>query len=484
MISLLALASCIRMEPALDNSTIEGTIQLPPTQIEETRDNANGTLANAVVLAPLSYGVTQLLGKTTGYGLNGDAFAPTSDQDWFLINPPPSFRDQGCTLDPYVFETIITGDTGASLPKSMETTFTLAIEDPSATLRVEILDLDVIVGNGPSEGPIVFRSEDITGTGAIDLCLMDGANYAIHIGGVTGTAASNWTLSMAGLHPEDAGLKVGAWLNDDVLDRGFPVGGTDVQDFTGGAEEDGWTWTGTYDIFLIRSVTTDKTGKKEKTTYDEAISETWLFAGDWASLNLPLPAGTWYSSKPVHVVLDKTPKSNRLDDNVVYSAKPLVVDSFAPLVIGQEFTEVEPNDADSVTYASWELDPADMANANDLGVLSAPGEVDILRGTTPFESDTADWVHDNDLFKFEVPETELLYFNLDWSLGDADLDAVIFDASGEPIDWMVTYDKPELGGGYAPFLPGEVYYLIIVPWIGPNGSTMDWELIMEGVSTD
>ncbi len=480
MITILALASCIRLEPALDNSTIEGSVEVPPTQIEETKDNANGTLGNAVVIEPLAYGVTQILGKTTGFGMNGDDFAPTSDQDWFRINPPPAFPDEGCTPDEYVFDEILTGDTGTSLPRTMASTFTLDVADPGATVRIDILDLDVIVGNGPSEGPIVFQTLDVTGSDSIALCLMLGSNYAVHTGGVSGSGNTDWILTMTGLHPDGSGLKVGAWQSDDINDRGFPVGGTNVHAFQGGTAADGWIWTGSYDIFLVRSVTTTN-DKKEKTTYDEDLEEAWLFAGDWASLNLPLPAGTWYSSKPVKVVLDKEAKSNSLDDTIVYSASKLVVDSFAPLVIGQEFTEQEPNDADSVTYASWELDPADMGNANDLGVLSVPGEVDILRGTTPFTSDSADWVHDHDLFKFQVPVTELLYFNLDWSEGDADLDAIIYDSTGEPLDWLVTYDKPELGGGYGAFVPEEDYYLVILPWMGPNGTTMDWELILEGV---
>ena len=480
MIGLLVIASCVRQEPLLDNSTIEGTVEIRPRIVEETKDNANGTLNNAIVVEPLAFGVTQIIGKTTGFGLSGDNFAPTSDEDWFLVNPPAAFPDQGCIPDPYVFEHVVE-DTGGSLPKTMETTFTLDIVDPSATVRVDVLDLDVIVGSGPSEGPIVFRSEDITTSGTLELCVMQGSNYAIHLGGVSGSTTTEWTLSMTGLHPDGSGLKVGAWQSKDVNDRGYPVGGTNLHDYSGGTAKDDWIWIGIYDIFLVRTVSTDRSGKKEKTTYNEEISEAWLFAGDWASLNLPLPAGTWYSANPVRVVLDQTPKSNHLDDNIVYTADTLVVDSFAPLVIGQEFTEQEPNDANSVTYASWDLDPSDMANANDLGILSTPGEVDILRGTTPFESDTADWVHDNDLFKFQVPVTELLYFNLDWSVSEADVDAVIFDSAGEPIDWMVTYDKPELGGGYAPFLPGEDYYLVILPWVGPDGTTMDWELILEGV---
>ena len=486
MILLLTLAACVRLEPQLDNSTIQGTVEIPPTQIEETKDNANFTLANAIPLGPLGFGATQILGKTTGFGMNGDEFAPTSDEDWFLFNPPPAFPDEGCELDDYLFDTLFAPIRNGlqfdnpPLPKSMVSTFTLELADPSATVRMDILDLDVIVGSGPSEGPIVFQTVDVTGSGGVELCLRRDGNYAIHTGGVSGSGTVDSTLTMTGLGLEASGLKVGAWTNGDVNDRGPLLGGTDVHDFVGGEAADDWIWTGTYDIFLVRGVTTDRTGKKEKTTYDEEIRQVWLFAGNWASLDLPLPAGTWYSATPSEVKLNKESKSNHLDDTVVYSAETLVIDSIAPLVIGQEFDEQEPNDADSVTYASWDLDPADMGNANDLGVLSTPGEVDIVRGTTPFESPEADWIHDHDLFRFQVPVSELLYFNLDWSDGDADFDAIIYDSSGAAIDWMITYDKPELGGGYAPFVAGDDYFLVILPWTGPDGATVDWELIIEG----
>jgi len=487
MILIFALLSCVRLEPALDNSTIEGTVEVLPTRIEETKDAANGTLNNAVVIEPLAFGATQIIGKTSGFGMNGDDFANTSDEDWFRINPPANFADQGCAPDPYVFEYLVTADT-AGTPRTMGSTFSLDLEDPGATVRIDFLDLDVIVGSGPSEGPIVFQSIDVTGSGSVELCMLMGANYALHLGGVSGPGSVNWTLTMTGLHPDDSGLKVGAWQSADLNDRGSPIGGTNVHDFTGGSAAENWVWTGQYDIFLVRSVTTTNVGEKnEKTDVDEHVKEAWLFAGDWPSLNLPLPAGTWHSSKPVNVKLNKEAKSNHLAHNVVYKADKLIVDSIAPLVIGQEFAEAPAvNDLPGISYASYQsFDPAVLdENAQDLGILSNPGEVDLLFGTTTLTApDDVGWeFHDTDLFKFQVPVSQLMYFNLDWADGAADLDAVVFDSTGMAIDLMITYDKPEVTGGLATYEPGLDYYIVLLPWFDPEDADMEWQLNFEGVS--
>ena len=154
-------------------------------------------------------------------------------------------------------------------------------------------------------------------------------------------------------------------------------------------------------------------------------------------------------------------------------------DARAPVVIGLELVEIEPNEG-FVDVGTFELDVTN-ATPQDLGMLSGPGFVDFLTGEIFIFDDATGFVHDSDTFTFTVPASELLYFELGWD-GDADIDVIFFDSEGVALDWAASLENPEVSGGYWEFVPDETYYLSVLGYAGTADVANPWELKMEHIA--
>ena len=159
------------------------------------------------------------------------------------------------------------------------------------------------------------------------------------------------------------------------------------------------------------------------------------------------------------------------------TASPLVLDEYISAVVGFTYEEQEPNELSVDADGEW-ITPVDPAEANDLGVLSGPGFVDIITGSTSFYSADYGYIHDDDAFVFELPSTLQVNFVLGWE-GDADIDVYLIDEEAEIWEYGASYDNPELGGGYYDLKPSKKYFLSVLGYLGPDGEDVPYELKIE-----
>lgn len=486
LLPLMALY-CAKVETGIDNSKINGQVIMPPTLVAEAEDGTNNSFLSPEVLDALNVSVRIVDGTIEAWGLDVDD-RPTGDRDIYQLKSPQDLWDNP---------------------------FTLIVDDAAATVRVELWNMDLI------QGPVMLSSQDIQGTtqivfplaaipeedtgyysnysyytydsadtgfyytaafdvncdadpGACSPLMQGGTNYAIHLAGIDGTNPAAYQLIMPGPHPADATVLAGAYLSDDPTDRGDPVAGSNIVDVVGGGADSNWTYTGDYEMFLVRSF-------KGEDKVDENIKQVWIHAGTYGSLNQGLSAGTWYASTPASLKLGKDSPAPLLFENAVrYNADPVTLDTIAPIVIGMEFDEVEPNDM-QVEWTSWPFVDVDMgANATDIGVLSGSGFVDIFRGEIDIVSNGYGFIHDADAWQVQFPEPVSVFFNMDWDDDNADLDVFLFDSgTGEALDFAGTADKPEADGGYWEFEPDTIYYLVIAGYLGTPNSSTAYELNLE-----
>jgi hypothetical protein len=295
-----------------------------------------------------------------------------------------------------------------------------------------------------------------------------------------------------GLHPTDANVLAGAYLPTEeggmpeAGARSLPVAGSSVSEFEL-LEDIAYTYEASFEMYLVRTVDTtpgevdgDGVAGPSETIVDEFVDAVWLFAGDWQNLQPRLAAGTWFSGTPVEVPLSGSPLYDEDNDVSYYEAvEPLILDSLAPAVIGFDRTETEPNDV-VVDIGSFALDPTlAVDQAEDIGMLSGDGYIDILRGTIDIGEGDG-WIHDSDSFMFTVPVEMTLFISLGWDT-DADLDLVVNDgATGDPLDWSAGLANPEVDAqGYTELFPEEIYFLTV---LGYSGASANYELCVEEVA--
>lgn len=474
---LLFIAACVPLETGIDNSRIDGTVTWGPTSVIEQANVANDQRATPEVLPDLSPSATLLSGALDDSGVDA-AGEPLGDADIYQVISPVDLRG-----------------------------YDLIVRSPQGRVRVQVFDLDAPPGN-------YFASIDVDGSGRVPFAALTpsgttsttpsgyttfnttgadrfdgiaaGVRYGVRVFGIDTPADAPYELILRGYSPAREQVLVGAWQETTLEERTFPVAGTTVASWSGGGAADDWVWTGTYSMFLVRSLASEEgaEGEPEVVGYDEDIQEVWLWAGTWANLNQGLPGGTVYSNEPQRVVLDGEPVSLLATDAVVYTPDgPLVLDAVAPIVIGQEFTDTEPNDAvyTSVAFPP-SLDGAAMATAaQDVGVLSGPGFADLFAGSITWNdlSTYGYGAHDSDVYRFEVPAPSKLLLFADWDTSQADLDVFVFDADGGFVDGAASYDKPEVGGGTFTFEPGETYFLHIVGYISYDGADANYDMRVE-----
>lgn len=437
---LLPLAGCLRAEREIDRSLVQGAVRVPAEPVDEKADANNGLPDFAQKLEPLRHATRLVNGKMRSFGTTEEGDV-TGDIDWFALN--------------------VDEDTTVSV------TLTWA---ETRTMRVGLYNLDETIP--PAGNPTLIDATDIAGTtGELSWDLTGGVNYAIRVAGLEGDSGIDYTIALQGAHPDDAGVLVGAWASNDVTARGALYGGTSVRGFTR-PPDDPWAWAAPYEIITIRDLIgdTDSDTDGYVPEVNESVGKAWLYAGSWKNLNQALPSGTWYSSAPVEVAID----------GGTVSADTLMLDAYAPLVIGYELDETEPNDLPEDEEGEW-ITPIDPANANNGGVLSGAGVVDIFRGTLDFKSADAGYVHEQDAFAVTFPSELVVTMQLSWG-DDSDIDVYLLDENAEIWEASAGYDNPEVSEPAGTVLPDTQYYLVVIGYLGPAGgsaASVPYELRIE-----
>ena len=204
-------------------------------------------------------------------------------------------------------------------------------------------------------------------------------------------------------------------------------------------------------------------------------------------LNNSLPAGTWHTGTPIPIDFTKTgdselhgtppyedtgldpddPSVPLIRDVPTYPTiqveDPVMIDEFAPVVVGFDIYEIEPNDTDVAYY----FEEKDLAQ--DLGSLSGPGFVDIVSGAIIYDSEDQGWSGENDTFKFQVPESSAINFTMSWGSSGTDLDILMLDAEGNIVDYGY-YGFPEVPvyGTSVLYEPGMDYYIACLLYTSPS----------------
>jgi hypothetical protein len=522
LLFLLALAACVKPEEGIDRTSITGTVKVLPRSLGEGPANENQGTAQDV--GDLHYGWTVISGDIDKFGLRGDDIAPLADEEWYLFTtstggdvvfditigappapPMPVDTDTGAAdtdtgapadtdtgvpdtdtgvpdtdtdvpdtdtgvpdTDTGVPDTDTGGDTGADTGAP-----------PGPTLRIEIVDLAVLDENDKPTPVLGADGEPVSidleaGEYELVVPLAARGEYAIRIGGVytddTGAPLA-YHLQVQAAHPDDADIKVGAYASGDAFELGYPLAGASVGPFE---QMDDLSYEGSYEIqgglrsVVSEDLTPEDDDPTTENTVTEKVTEVFLFAGDWLTLNSGLRAGTWYSSVPASVTIGSAD---------AYTAEPLVLDANAPAQIGQELVEAEPNDV-ACDITTGFCDTSDPTKFQDLGTLSTPGFIDVLTGALTFSSTDPDWVHDIDGFRFKVPAVSQLYFTLDWPGAEVDLDILVLSAE-ETLDFGY-YNHPETNYyGTGELQPDTEYYLAVIGYLGDPAVETDYELRLE-----
>jgi hypothetical protein len=500
-ILLWSLIACVPSETGIDNSRIDGTVRLLPVTATESNELQNRDPDNAEALptvSPAAVIVSAALlrssvdpdGTPTGdvdhYALSTDVDLP--DYALYVTIPSGSARVELLDLGSRPVRVLSTVDVSGSAwvpfpaPPTPVTTTTTTTTDTGDTgaLDTGVVDTGLTDTGTPLTDTGYYTTSTtppLTGPG-----MAQGVAYGLRVSGLSGDDGSTYEVVLPGSSPDDTPVLVGAWLEGDIAERTDPVGGTNASGWTGGGLADGWVWTGTYSVYLVRDLETEVNteGDEEVVGANEELEQIYLFAGTWASLNQGLPAGTWYSSTPQAVVLNQEPRSLLATDAAVYEAAPLQLDTFAPVVIGFETAETEPNDIGLLNPDAFPpaIDPAALSAANSAGALSGPGFVDVFRGDLGLNG-VGYGANDIDAWGFTVAEPSSLLLTLGWDAPSADLDLFVVDAAGEIVEGVASYDNPELGGGEWTFVPGETYTLIILGYLGDAGTSTAYELTVE-----
>ncbi len=458
----LALAACVVPEGGIDRTVLRGTVRVEPVLGQEQMDIHNHEVASATqVEAPeFAHKVISGVIKSWGYNAETGTMLMAADKDWYAVKG---------TFDGTLGLTVILDGLAEN-----------------SQVWLELVDLTVQDEETGVYAPLSFV---MAGAGQHDLSfeVVKGGLYGLRVGGAVGEGEFPYRLILAGQDPSLAEVKVGAYRPPEsgdfsAVNRGNPVGGASVGAFS--LAED-LSWTASWEMNLLRAVQTTpaaEEGGNPTTTVDEALTEVVLLAGDFSKLEGMLKAGTWYSSGALAVDLTAAPLvDEETGVSYILAETPLALDAFAPLVIGVEVAEVEPNDV-PVDGTNYTIDVADPSLAQDLGALSGPGFVDILRGSSPILTADSGWVHDVDAFHFTVPATQEIFFSLDWSDAAMDQDFVVVDGAGEWLEHGATSAKPEVNyWGGAIFEPETDYFLVVMGYVGTEGTDPTWELSMEQV---
>lgn len=479
-IALLLLAGCTAdPEAGIDRTFIRGTVLLPPGELAEADAGKDGNNAAefAEDLGFIASRYTIVSGSASDFNqLNGEA---SGDLDFYTFSPLKS----GSMSLSLVYES--TTDTESS---------------DSVYYQVVVL--------GPDGKPVVSTTtQDYYGSFSVDLTVESGATYTVMLGGMVnreGTDGS-YQLILSGFDPNgviagtgealEAGWSVqdgeiystaptdflvGVYTSADPSARGLPVGGTDVPEFT--LDEETYTWSGDYEVTYVYSATLPEvadTGEFASPEIDVSLSEVYVFAGTFPSLNAGLTAGTLYSSTPLTINLGSATAEEYeagalgvSSTNEVIVAEDLSCDLVQPKQYGWTEADTEKN---NFADAGDGYTIADPSGAQALPVATGAGYIDTVTGTLDFLTDDPGWEGETDAFILTVPETLDAYISVSWPDPSYNIDVNFYDSTGAIIGagWSVADVNPEafsISGDVGIYLePGETYYLGLFGWSGAAG---------------
>jgi hypothetical protein len=242
------------------------------------------------------------------------------------------------------------------------------------------------------------------------------------------------------------------------------------------------TWTGAFEMMGVRALTmpvdtdtADTAGATGEPTVTEGASSVFVRAATVTSLNAAPSAGALYSTASVEVPLDGGP---------VTMSEPVVLDAVFPKVIGKE--TVETGDSFAQLDANYAL-VTDTLVAQDIGMASGLGFVDVFDGTIAFDPAVSGWDgNDADVFAFTVPEPMAVKMVAAWADTAADIDFGIFGTYGEYgiIDWFSSFGdtycltgaNPEVCETVLPLEPDVQYYLVALGYLGTDEEPYHVEL--------
>jgi hypothetical protein len=311
-----------------------------------------------------------------------------------------------------------------------------------------------------------------------------------------------YELVIDGLDPNEQTFMIGAYLGSTFAEKGNPVGGSDVPTLT--LNEETLTWEGDYEITYVYGSTecpagdqacVDAVGATSVYEYEQApnedtaaepfptiaikadISEVHLFAGNFASLNAGLTAGTLYSASPVTVSLaaatDEDLPDGKIGTNATnrgITADTVSCDTIQPKLYGWTTQAVEPNNFDDVGDGYT----VSGTGAQALPEATGAGYVDVITGTFSYDG-TGGWEGEHDAFSITVPETLDAYMVAAWDDPNTNLDFHFYDGAGEiwAAGWVTADVNPEailVSESGLLLEPGETYYIALLPWSGAAGS--------------
>ena len=198
----------------------------------------------------------------------------------------------------------------------------------------------------------MVSSDGTLGSISTSLDVVDGATYGLEVVAVDSTeyetgSALAYSFAFGALTPEDDQFLVGAYLSQDVTDRGNPLAGASVYDLQWDEVER--AWVGKFEMLHVKSVVTEDVNCAIETDYDcsaadcgcaasydddasecvqdpaceeectweiettetevceeehtvtESEPQVWLMGGTWPTLNSSIPSGSLYSTEAVQV---------------------------------------------------------------------------------------------------------------------------------------------------------------------------------------
>ncbi|MFT5686101.1 MAG: hypothetical protein ACI8RZ_007056, partial [Myxococcota bacterium] len=365
------------------------------------------------------------------------------------------------------------------------------VTDPKTKEEVTTVD-PALITEATSEGSY--------GNFSLSADVIGGTNYVVVVAGMKNSGdIDTYELVIDGLDPNEQTFMIGAYQGATFAEKGNPVGGSDVPTLTLDAET--YTWEGDYEITYVYASTecapddaacVEAAEATSVYDYDQDpsaeepfptiaikadLSEVYLFAGNFASLNAGLTAGTLYSSSSVSVSLSGATNEDLPDGfigtnstNRGITADTVSCDTIQPKLYGWSEQAVEPNNFDDVGDGYT----VSGTGAQVLPEATGAGYVDVITGTFEYDG-TGEWVGEHEAFALTVPETLDAYMVASWGDPNTNLDFHFYDGAGEiwAAGWTTADVNPESllvseAGLYLE--PGETYYIALLPWSGDAGS--------------
>lgn len=489
-IFLLLLVSCFGDETGIDHTVLTGTITIPPVTADDGR--TNNDLATAQPLGPdesvsLTYRSVVVSGTVNDWtpGLGGTY----GDPDHYAFSPAAD-GTMAFTLS-FTTAQVADGDTGATVDADV---FDVQLIDPSAIVECADGGGDTADTGADTGAPCVANdgvlwSSSSAGSGGVFSFapeLTAGTTYVLLVAGASTDDAEEqlaYTLLVGGSTPGDSTVLVGAYAGSDPLVGEDPLGGTTATGWVYDAAT--YTWSGTWQVMWIRKVTPappdEDTGDvyEPSPTVEEGAERAYIRAGTLNSLNAGPAAGALYTTTSIEVAVTGT---------TAEVADGLVLDGVAPKVIGIQVAETLPDETVAdVSLADTTLDPTTLV-AQEIGMLSGLGYVDIITGSSTFDPTFEGWGagNDSDAFAFTVPESMYVRMKASWPDSTADIDLGIFyeDADYGYIDlfgsfgesYCMTGDDPEICTSVVTLEPEISYWVIPLAYAGTDEQAYTIEL--------